>query len=143
MIQSNQSFAAAICVATMISLALAATPSESQKTPATQPAGRKDIGVEEFDRLRNEKKYPVLDVRTAKEFEAGHIPGAINLDISGSDFDKKLSELKKDQPYLVNCAIGARSAKACDKMVKMDFQSVYNLEGGIKAWQRAGKPVEK
>ena len=134
---------ASIFLATFAFFASAAAGDDAKKDPADRPAGRKDIGVDEFERLWKEKKYPILDVRTPKEFEAGHIPGAINIDINSPDFDKKVGELKKDQPYLVNCAIGARSGKACDKMVKMDFQSVFNLEGGIKAWQRAGKPVEK
>jgi len=43
----------------------------------------------------------------------------------------------------VHCAVGGRSAKASDKMTTLQFTDVYNLEGGIKAWEKAGKPVEK
>jgi phage shock protein E len=111
--------------------------------PATRPAGRRDVGVEEFEKLWKEKKGIVLDVRTAKEYEAGHIPGAVNIDVNSADFDKKVAELDKGQAYLVHCASGVRSVRACEKMNRVDFKQLYNLQGGIKAWEKAGKPVEK
>src|SRR5437868_12048214 len=74
----------------------------------------KNISVEEFDKLRADKNNVVLDVRTKKEFDAGHIPGAVNLDWNGPDFAKKAAELDKSKTYLVHCAAGVRSAKACD-----------------------------
>ena len=111
--------------------------------PATRPAGRRDVGVEEFEKLWKDKKGTVLDVRTAKEFEAGHIPGAVNIDVNSRDFDKKVAELGKDKTYLVHCASGVRSVRACEKMNRMDFKQLINLQGGIKAWEKAGKPEEK
>jgi rhodanese-related sulfurtransferase len=111
--------------------------------PTTNPAGRRDVGVDEFEKLWKEKKGLVLDVRTAKEFEAGHIPGAVNIDVKSADFDKKLAELDKDKTYLVHCASGVRSVQACEKMKRLDFKQLINLQGGIKAWEKAGKPVEK
>ena len=103
----------------------------------------KNIGVEQFEKLRAEKKNVVLDVRTAKEFEAGHMPGAVNIDVNGADFEEKVKALDKSKVYLVHCAAGVRSAKACDRMGKLDFPKLYNLEGGFRAWEKAGKPVEK
>jgi len=111
--------------------------------PATRPAGRKDVGVEEFEKLWKGKKGTVLDVRTAREFAAGHIPGAVNIDVNAPDFDKKVAELDKDKTYLVHCASGVRSVRACEKMNRLDFKQLINLQGGIKAWEKAGKPVEK
>jgi phage shock protein E len=111
--------------------------------PATRPAGRRDVGVEEFEKLWKDKKGTVLDVRTSKEFEAGHIPGAVNIDVNSPEFDKKVAELDKDKTYLVHCASGVRSVRACEKMNRLDFKQLINLQGGIKAWEKAGKPVEK
>lgn len=110
-----------------------------------QIAGKvsKNISVVEFDKLRQQTNSVVLDVRTPKEFTAGHIPGAVNIDWNGADFQKKVSALDKSKTYLVQCAVGGRSAKAADKMMTLQFTNVYNLEGGIKAWEKAGKPVEK
>jgi phage shock protein E len=111
-------------------------------TPATRPA-RKDVGVEEFEKLWKEKKGVVLDVRTTKEYQAGHIPGALNIDVNATDFDKKVAELDKSKTYLVHCASGVRSVRACEKMKRMEFKELMNLQGGMKAWEKAGKEVEK
>lgn len=103
----------------------------------------KNIGVDQFDKMRQQTNTVVLDVRTPKEFAAGHIAGATNLDWNAPDFAKKAAALDKSKTYLVHCAIGGRSAKASDRMTALQFTNVYNLEGGMKAWEKAGKPVEK
>ena len=103
----------------------------------------KNIGVDQFDKLRQQTNAVVLDVRTPKEFAAGHIPGAVNIDWNGADFASKAAALDKSKTYLVHCAVGGRSAKASDKMTGIQFTNVYNLEGGMKAWEKAGKPVKK
>ena|SRR5687767_7629407 len=110
---------------------------------AAQQPVVKNIRVEEFDKLRKETNTVVLDVRTPREFAAGHIAGATNIDWQGSDFQKKVSGLDKSKTWLVHCAVGGRSAKAADKMTSLQFTNVYNLDGGLKAWEKAGKPVEK
>jgi len=102
----------------------------------------KNVGVEEFDRLRAQKNTVVLDVRTEKEYKAGHIPGAVNLDYHSPDFAKKAADLDKSKSYLVHCAAGVRSAKACTILEKSSFTNVVNLAPGFKAWEKAGKPVE-
>src|SRR5688572_16462285 len=101
-------------IGVMLMLALVAADG-----PATRPA-RKDVGVEEFEKMWKEKKGVVLDVRTKKEFEEGHIPGSVNIDINALDFEKRISELDKGKTYLVHCASGVRSVRACDKMGRME-----------------------
>ena len=103
----------------------------------------KDIGVEAFEKLATDQKNVVLDVRTPEEFEAAHIAGAINLDVNSPDFAKKVAALDKEKAYLVHCAAGRRSARACEEMTKLNFSKLYNLTPGFKGWQKAGKPVEK
>ena len=103
----------------------------------------KNVGVEEFDKLRAEKNAVVLDVRTEKEFKDGHIPGAVNLDVNAPDFAKKVAALDKDKTYLVHCASGRRSLKACGVMEQSEFKKLVNLEDGFTSWTKAGKPVEK
>ena len=133
-------FPACLFVAALLSLAT--TFAAEPKSPTAQ--GIKNVGVEEFDKLRADKKNVVLDVRTAKEFASGHIAGAVNLDWNGPDFEKQAAALDKSKTYLVHCAAGGRSAKACALMnSKLKFTSCYNLEGGMKAWEKAVKPVEK
>ena len=101
------------------------------------------VSVDEFEKLWQAKTNVVLDVRTAKEFTAGHIPGATNLDINSADFDEKLAKLDKTKVYLVHCAAGGRSARACEKMKRAGFQSLTDLPDGFRGWEKAGKPVEK
>jgi len=103
----------------------------------------RNVGVAEFEKLRVDKKNVVLDVRTSPEFAAGHIPGATNLDVNSADFEQKVAGLDKSKSYLVHCGAGVRSARACDKMSKLDFSKLYNLEGGFKAWEKAGNKAER
>ena len=78
----------------------------------------------------------ILDVRTADEFESGYIKGAVNMDINGgADFIASIQSLDKSKSYFVYCRSGARSGQACQLMSQMGFSAVYNLEGGVLAWQ--------
>ena len=67
----------------------------------------------------------------------------MNLDVNASDFEARAAKLSRGNIYLVHCASGGRSARACDKLKHMDFPNLYNLPAGFKAWAKAGKPVEK
>lgn len=77
----------------------------------------------------------VLDVRTQSEFEAEHLPGAIHMDYFGSDLIEQMDALDKTKPYLIYCRSGRRSVRVCVLMRNSGFKEVYNLDGGIKAWQ--------
>jgi len=103
----------------------------------------KRIGVEEYDKLRAATNTVILDVRSPAEFEKGRIPGAVNIDIASSKFTEKVEALDKNKTYLVNCAVGMRSARACKKMETMGFTNLYDLAPGFDGWKKAGKPVEK
>jgi rhodanese-related sulfurtransferase len=103
----------------------------------------KRVDIDEFDKLRADKKNVVLDVRTENEFKAGHIPGAVNIDVNAGDFDEKVGKLDKGKTYLVHCAAGGRSARASRKLEGMGFKELYDLAPGFKGWEKAGKPVEK
>ncbi len=60
------------------------------------------------------------------------------------DFEKQaLAQLAKDKPVLVYCRSGRRSTAAAEVLAKLGFDVIRNLEGGIIAWQKAGKPVVK
>lgn len=78
----------------------------------------------------------ILDVRTEEEFESGYIKGALNLDIrGGADFIASVEALDRSKAYFVYCRSGARSGQACQLMGQMGFENVYNLEGGVLAWE--------
>jgi rhodanese-related sulfurtransferase len=106
-------------------------------------AAYKNLSVDDFARLAADKQNVILDVRTPGEFAAGHIPGAVNLDYNAPDFQAKAAALDKSKTYLVHCAVGGRSVRACEKLSHLDFPNLYNLPGGFKAWAKASQPVEK
>lgn len=85
----------------------------------------------------------ILDVRTPEEVAKGHLKGAVNVDFKASDFDKKLESLDPSKTYFVYCAAGVRSAKAATAMKAKGFKYVKTLDGGIQAWEEAGKEVVK
>jgi len=104
----------------------------------------KNVQAEEADQaLKKEKQIVILDIRTPSEFKSGHLSHAKNIDFYESDFQKNLESLDKKKTYLVHCASGGRSAKARDLMKNLGFLQIYHLDGGIKGWIKAGKPVEK
>jgi phage shock protein E len=83
----------------------------------------------------------ILDVRTAGEFAAGHIAGAINIDVESANFDSKIANLDKDVEYSIYCHSGRRSMIAVNKMAEAGFEKLTNLESGIISWQAAGYPL--
>ena len=115
---------------------------EASATPANS-ATFKNLNVAEFATMSADERNVILDVRTPAEFAAGHLAGAINLDVNAPDFQTKAAALDKSRTYLVHCASGVRSVKACEQLGRLDFPKLYNLSGGFKAWAKAGKPVEK
>ncbi|HZN65110.1 MAG TPA: prolyl oligopeptidase family serine peptidase, partial [Tepidisphaeraceae bacterium] len=110
---------------------------------AAAQEGVSKISVEEFDKKRKEPGVVVLDVRTPQEYEAGHVPGAVNLNFNDEQFQKKVASLDKDKTYLVHCASGRRSAKAAALMKEKGFNRLFDFSGSMNAWNQAGKPVEK
>jgi len=126
-------------------LALAQAPAASAASPAAaaKKKGFADLNAESFDKMRQDGTNVVLDVRTKEEYDKVHIPGSIHLDFNSPEFEQKVAALDKSKTYLVHCASGGRSSRACAKMTKLNFKSLYNLEGGITGWEKAGKPVEK
>lgn len=77
--------------------------------------------------------YTLLDVRQRREYEEGHIPGALLIPLP--QLSDGLGELAKDRPTVVYCAIGGRSEMAARFLIGQGFREVYNLRGGIKAWR--------
>lgn len=103
----------------------------------------KHVGPNEAQKLIAEKKVIVLDLRTPGEFKTTHIAGATNIDFLAADFETRIDQLDTHKAYLVHCASGGRSTHSLPVFQKHHFELLYHLDGGIKAWQKAGLPVEK
>ena len=80
----------------------------------------------------------VVDVRTPEEFAAGHLDGAVNMNVEGVDFGNQILKLEKTSTVAVYCHSGRRSAIAADQLAAAGFTSIVNLEGGIADLQSAG-----
>ena len=83
----------------------------------------------------------VLDVRTPAEFEQGHLPGAVNIDVQAPDGPSHLARLDPGGEYAVYCRSGNRSGTAVEIMREHGITSTYHLAGGIAAWEAAGLAI--
>ncbi len=83
----------------------------------------------------------LLDVRTAEEYNEGHIEGAANIDWNGGTLLMDVSGIDKTLPVLLYCASGGRSGQAMEALIKAGFTDVQDLKGGIIEWESHGEPV--
>jgi rhodanese-related sulfurtransferase len=100
------------------------------------------ISPKEASAMYADKKAVIVDVREDSEWNEQHIPGAIHIPLA--QLNERLSELKqyKDSPVITQCKSGGRSAKALDELKSAGFSKVYNMDGGIMAWNKAGLKTE-
>ena len=110
---------------------------------ACSQQGYENMDVNAFASRIADQDVVLLDVRTADEYDDGHIHDAINIDVKQDGFiGKAQSMLPIDKTIAVYCRGGKRSANASGMLVKEGYK-VVNLEGGIMAWKDAGMPIEK
>jgi len=91
--------------------------------------------------LQGNPDFVLLDIRTPAEVEAGHISGAVNLDFYSPTFEQGLEALDRDKTYLIYCRSGNRTGQARAMMVGLGFSTVYDLDGGINAWNNVSYPI--
>lgn len=110
--------------------------------------GNRVRGVKDADcaaalQLINHKDALVLDVREPDEYKSGHLLNAKHIPLG--KLRDRIGELERyrDQPIVLVCRSGNRSAMACALLGREGFTQVYNLSGGVTAWQKAGLPLER
>lgn len=105
--------------------------------------GIKEVNCIEAMQLINHKNALVLDVRENDEYKAGHVLNSMLIPLG--KLNQRVGELEKykEQPIVVLCRSGNRSAMACALLGKQGFTQVYNLGGGVIAWQKANLPLSK
>ena len=101
-----------------------------------KPKRYKNINAEEFSALKDKKNHIILDVRSRRELAQGAIPHHTLIDFFSAGFRTQISKLDKSKVYLVYCRSGRRSGQACAMMADMGFSEIYNLKGGINAWNK-------
>ena len=102
--------------------------------------GAYTVSAEEAVQMIESDERTVIDVRSPAEYADAHIEGAVNIDVDG-DFEAQIEELDPEEPYLVYCRSGNRSAQAAELMEEAGFQDVADA-GGLADLARAGAPVE-
>jgi rhodanese-related sulfurtransferase len=104
----------------------------------------KRIDIEEAKRLIAEGKVRVVDVRNPDEWVGGHIPQAIHVPLP-QIVNNPQASLQGDleQPQLFVCAVGERSAVACEVAAMLGYKEIYNLSGGTTAWVKNGNPIAR
>jgi len=132
----------ALIAGALLGCACLMVPVHADAPPAAAAAPR----ISQEDLLaRLEKKDPgvvVLDVRTAAEYAAGHVPGARN--VSHDELAGRLGELTelRDKDVVLYCRSGRRTALAEDVLRKAGFTKLLHLDGDFLAWQAQQRPVE-
>jgi rhodanese-related sulfurtransferase len=100
----------------------------------------KKINTINFETLNQNvigKDVQFIDVRTEKEYDAGHIDDAININVSDeSDFIKRIQELDKNKPVYIYCHSGGRSNKASKIMEELGFTGIYDYSDGWSTWNK-------
>lgn len=106
-------------------------------------SGVAQIGPADAIKMINHEKAIVIDVREDKEFVEGHIINSIHVPLGS--VQQRIDELKShsNKPIIVSCRSGARSNTACGILRKNGFENVFNLKGGVMAWQNASLPLKK
>jgi len=105
--------------------------------------GKGSIDPQGATELINHRDAIVVDVRPAADFATGHIINAQNIPMNG--FKNQIGSLHKhkEKPIIVSCRSGSQSSAACQQLRKEGFTEVYNLRGGILAWQSANLPLTR
>ena len=103
--------------------------------------GAWDRTPQQVVQLMNNDDSLILDVRENQEFEDGHIANSIHIPMS--EVKNRLSELEKykQSQVIVGCRSGHRSARICSLLKKKGFNNIFNLRGGIMAWQSDKLPI--
>jgi rhodanese-related sulfurtransferase len=124
-----------------MAIALPASAAEPAESADRAPTITQSELLSKLD--RKEPDVIVLDVRTAAEFAAGHVPGARN--VSHDELPARLGELAalRDQQVVLYCRSGRRTQIAEDVLRKAGFTRLLHLEGDWLAWEAAKRPVER
>jgi len=101
------------------------------------------LGTLEATRLMNQSNTLVLDIRDGKDFATGHLPKARHIPLK--ELEQRAAEIQKfkEKPVLVTCRSGNRAGAAARVLKKLGFNQVFQLKGGLQAWEQASLPVER
>lgn len=94
------------------------------------------LDLTDFNRSIMADNIQLIDVRTPEEFEAGHIPKAININVlNPEDFQSQVECLDPEKPVYLYCKLGGRSKRAAKELEQIGFTQLYDLRGGYLLWK--------
>ncbi len=99
------------------------------------------LSPEEFYEAIDKDNVIIIDVRTDKEYNGGHIKNAGQINFYSSDFKQKALLLPKDKDIYLYCHSGSRSNQAANFLIKNGYTKIYNLQNGIMAWNLKKLPL--
>lgn len=110
-----------------------------------QSSAQQSIVLEpqEFKEFLNKNEVLLVDVRTPKEFNSGHIKNAVNINFLSTDFKQKVQKLDTTKTLVIYCRSGNRSGKSTPVFFNAGFKEVRDLKGGVLNWQKSGLELEK
>ena len=103
------------------------------KSLLTPGANMSPKEARDFMNVHPRDSFQLLDVRQPREYEQGHLAGALLMPVK--EVTTRIAELDREKPVLVYCHSGVRSKAACQLLLAEGFREVYNMSGGIVAWQ--------
>lgn len=101
----------------------------------------REIDVQQYREMKNQP-HLLVDVREDNEWNAGHAAGSVHLGkgVIERDIESKVPD--KSATLVLYCGGGFRSALAADALRQMGYSNAISLDGGWRAWQNAGLPIE-
>ncbi|MBQ2023886.1 MAG: rhodanese-like domain-containing protein [Alistipes sp.] len=104
-------------------------------TACSNGKGYTSVSVGEFAKVIADNQVQLIDTRTEAEFNEGHIPGAINIDVNESDFESKVGQkVDKNRPIALYCRGGRRSKIAAERIVALGYDDITELNTGFLSW---------
>lgn len=104
-------------------------------TACSNGKGYTSVSVDEFAKVIADNQVQLIDTRTEAEFNEGHIPGAINIDVNESDFEAKVGQkIDKTRPVALYCRGGRRSKIAAERIVALGYDDITELNTGFLSW---------
>ncbi len=99
------------------------------------------INPDEAATLLDAEEAVLVDVRSAQQFEAGHIANAINIPVESENLEDLIATLDNDQPVMVYCNRGGQSAECAKILEEKGFKKIYDLDGGLSSWEASGRKI--
>ena len=130
-----QSKGMSILLGVFLSLFLSSCQSSAQNVS--------EVSVSDFEKGIAQENVQLLDVRTASEYQSGHLKKALQANWNNqTEFQERTKALDKSKPVYVYCLSGIRSRTAANWLSENGFKNIVTLQGGINLWKQANKPVE-